>query len=74
MDMRKVAILIVVLLVGVFNNISLSSSGSMDNRFDGIWVRKGQNPYGDILYNVDGKWIRKGQNPFGEIVFTIQKR
>ena len=42
-----------------------------DDRYDGIWVRKGQNPYGEILFNVDGKWIRKGQNPYGEILYTI---
>ena len=36
------------------------------------WIRKGQNPYGEILYNIDGKWIRKGQNPYGEILYTLQ--
>ena len=49
----------------------LKSSPKMDCRFDGIRIRKGQNPYGDIIYNVDGKWIRKGQNPYGDIMFNI---
>ena len=44
------------------------------SRYDGIWVRKGQSPYGDIVYNIDGYWLRKGQDPFGEIVFTINRR
>lgn len=35
------------------------------------WIRKGQNPYGEILYNIDGKWIRKGQNTYGTILYTI---
>ena len=35
------------------------------------WIRKGQNPYGEILYNLDGNWIRKGQNPYGEILYNI---
>lgn len=41
------------------------------SRYDGIWVRKGQSPYGNIIYTVDGKWIRKGQSPYGDIAYTI---
>ena len=42
-----------------------------NDRYDGIWVRKGQNPHGEILFNVDAKWIRKGQNPYGEILYNL---
>lgn len=49
----------------------IKKSPDMDDRYDGIWVRKGQNPYGEILFNVDGEWIRKGQNPYGEILYTL---
>ena len=40
-------------------------------RYDGIWIRKGQITYGEILYHVDGKWIRKGHSPYGDILYTI---
>ena len=49
----------------------IESPPDTNDRYDGIWVRKGQSPYGEILYNVDGKWIRKGQSPYGQILYTI---
>ena len=49
----------------------LGSAPDTNDRFDGIYVRKGQNRYGEILFHVDGKWIRKGQNPYGQILYTV---
>ena len=49
----------------------IKSSPDKNDIYDGIWIRKGQSPYGEIVYTIDEKWIRKGQSPYGEIVYTI---
>jgi hypothetical protein len=49
----------------------IGSAPDTNDRYDGIYIRKGQNHYGEILFHVDGKWIRKGQNPYGQILYTV---
>ena len=30
----------------------IESTPDEDDRYDGIWIRKGQNPYGEILFTI----------------------
>jgi hypothetical protein len=77
--MRRITTLLVITLAFIYANAqetgrfipTESALTKTHSRSDMKWIRKGQNPYGEILFNLDGNWIRKGQNPYGDILYNI---